>query len=137
MTLRAYAQERLRAEGEWDEARRRHADYFLGLVELSFPDQVDQPQEVMARLEAEYENIRAALAWAWETGETMHGLRMAGALRRFWASHSHYLEGSGLARTLHRTGRSAHKPRGTSRAGRGMDGRADDHPPAGSLGAGA
>jgi predicted ATPase/DNA-binding XRE family transcriptional regulator len=93
VTLRAYAQEQLRAEGEWEEARRRHADYFRGLVELSFPDQVDQPQEIMARLEEEYENIRAALAWAWEAGETMRGLRTAAALRRFWASHSQYLEG--------------------------------------------
>ncbi len=93
VTLRAYAQERLRAEGEWEEARRRHADYFRGLVELSFPDQVDQPQQIMARLEGDYENIRAALTWAWETGETMHGLRTAAALRRFWASHSQYLEG--------------------------------------------
>jgi tetratricopeptide (TPR) repeat protein len=93
VTLRAYAQEQLRAEGERDEARRRHADYYLGLVELTFPDQVDQPQAVMARLEMEYENIRAALAWAWETGETMQGLHMAAHLRRFWASHSQYLEG--------------------------------------------
>jgi predicted ATPase/DNA-binding XRE family transcriptional regulator len=93
VTLRAYAQEQLRAEGEWDEARRRHANYFLGLVELTFPDQADQPQAVMARLEIEYENIRATLAWAWETGETMQGLHMAGHLRRFWASHSQYLEG--------------------------------------------
>jgi len=54
---------------------------------------VDQPQAVMARLEMEYENIRAALAWAWETGETMQGLHMAAHLRRFWASHSQYLEG--------------------------------------------
>jgi predicted ATPase/DNA-binding XRE family transcriptional regulator len=93
VTLRAYAQEQLRAESEWDEARRRHADYFVGLVDLTFPDQVDQPQAVMARLEIEYENIRASLAWAWETGETMRGLHMAAYLRRFWASHSQYLEG--------------------------------------------
>ena len=93
VTLRAYAQEQLRADGEWDEARRRHADYFVGLVELSFPDQVDQPGAVMARLEIEYENIRATLAWAWETGETMQGLHLAAHLRRFWASHSQYLEG--------------------------------------------
>lgn len=93
VTLRAFAQEHLRAEGEWEEARRRHADYFLELIELSFAEHVDQPREVMARLEIEYENIRAALAWAWETGATMHGLRMAGYLRRFWASHSQFLEG--------------------------------------------
>src|SRR6185437_11458184 len=105
VTLRAYAQEQLHAEGEWEEARGRHAAYFRGLVELSFPDQVDQPQQIMARLEEDYENIRAALAWAWETGETTHGLRTAAALRRFWASHSQYLEGlDWLERFISRAG---------------------------------
>ncbi len=93
VTVQAFAQERLRDGGEWEEARRRHTDYFLGLVELIAPDVVDQREGLMARLEMEYENIRAALAWALETGATMRGLRMAGALWRFWASHSQYVEG--------------------------------------------
>ena len=117
VTLRAYAQERLRAEGEWEEARRRHADYFRGLVELSFPDQVDQPQQIMARLEGDYENIRAALTWAWETGETMHGLRTAAALRRFWASHSQYLEGlDWLERFITRAGAPTNRSEQTALA---------------------
>ncbi len=110
VTLRAYARERLRAGDEWDEAQRRHADYFRTMVERTFPDMVDQPQDVMARLELEYENIRAALAWAWETGETMRGLRLAGALRRFWASHSQYLEGlDWLERFIARAGEPANR----------------------------
>jgi tetratricopeptide (TPR) repeat protein len=56
----------------------------------------------------EYENIRAALAWALESGETAHGLRMVGALRRFWASHSHYVEGlDWLERFIARAGAPA------------------------------
>jgi predicted ATPase/DNA-binding XRE family transcriptional regulator len=93
VTLRVFAQEHLRGEGEWEEARRRHADYFLGLVELIVPEAIDQPEGVMARVETEYENVRAALAWALETSATAHGLRMVGALRRFWTSHSQYVEG--------------------------------------------
>lgn len=93
MTVRAYAEERLRAEGEWEEARRRHAEYFLGLVELIIPQGADQRQDVMPRVHTEYENVRAALAWAWETAATLHGLRMAGALWRYWFSHTHFLEG--------------------------------------------
>ncbi|HEU0025661.1 MAG TPA: tetratricopeptide repeat protein [Ktedonobacterales bacterium] len=93
VTLRAFAQERLRDEGEWEEARRRHAGYFLGVVELIIPTGANQPEVAMARVETEYENVRAALAWALETGATSHGLRMVGALRRFWASHSQYVEG--------------------------------------------
>lgn len=118
VTLRAYAQERLRAEGEWEEAQRRLADYFLELVELTFPDQVDQPSAIMARLESEYENIHAALTWAWNTGNTMHGLRMAGALRRFWASHSQYLEGlDWLDRFITRAGMPANREEQSALAG--------------------
>jgi predicted ATPase len=93
VTLRAYAEERLRACGEWDEARRRHAEYFLELAKLSFSANWDQLKEITARVVADYENLRAALSWAWETGATTHGLRMVGALRRFWDSRSYFLEG--------------------------------------------
>ncbi len=105
MTLRAYAEERLHADGEWDEARRRHAMYLLDLAELTFLEVGDNPESLIARLEAEYDNIRAALVWAWETGATIHGLRMVGALRRVWASHAHFLESlDWLERFIVRTG---------------------------------
>ncbi|MGH2516571.1 MAG: ATP-binding protein, partial [Ktedonobacterales bacterium] len=93
MMLQAYARERLHAEGEEEEARRRHAGYFLSLAELILPQRLDQRQGVMARVETEYENVRTALAWAQETGEVEYGLRMVGALWRFWFTHSHFLEG--------------------------------------------
>lgn len=93
VTLRAYAEERLHAGGEWEKARRRHAEYFLELAELTVQAQMDHTVDVMPRLEAEYENLRAAFTWAWETGATMHGLRMAGALWRFWYATSHFVEG--------------------------------------------
>ena len=93
VTLQAYAQERLREEGEWEEARRRHAVYFADFVGMLVPDGSSHPEGNMPLVEVEYDNVRAALAWALETGAVMHGLRMVGALRRFWASHSHFLEG--------------------------------------------
>lgn len=118
VTLQAYAQERLRADGEWEEVRRRHADYFLKVVELTLPDQVDQPLEIMAQIEIAYENIRLALTWAWETDETMRGLRMAAALRRFWVSHSQYLEGlDWLERFIKRAGMPTNQEEQASLAG--------------------
>jgi predicted ATPase/transcriptional regulator with XRE-family HTH domain len=93
VTLRAYAQERLQSEGEWEDARRRHAEYCLGLTELIVQGVADQPEGVFEQVETEYENIRAALAWAWETGATAHGLRMVSTLRRFWYMRSQFLEG--------------------------------------------
>lgn len=97
VTLRAYAQERLlaedEAEDEWEEARRRHADYCLKLVETLDPDDAARFEQNVARVEAEYENVRAALAWALETGARLHGLRMVGALWQFWLRHPYYMEG--------------------------------------------
>jgi predicted ATPase len=96
VTIQAYAQERLHSAGEWKEARRRHADYYCELtqrVDLRVTDLTDQPKGLFARLETEYENIRSALAWAWETGATMQGLRMVSKLRRYWDLHAQFLEG--------------------------------------------
>lgn len=93
VTLQAYAQERLREEGEWAGARKRHAVYFADLVAMLVPDGSKRHERIMPLVEAEYDNVRAALAWALETGAITHGLRMAGVLRRFWSSHSHYMEG--------------------------------------------
>ena len=87
VTLRAYAQERLRAADQWEETRRRHAEYFLNLVEMIDTQVLDQVEGLMTKLEVEYENVRAALSWALETDATSHGLRMVAPLWRFWAFH--------------------------------------------------
>ena len=93
VTLRAYAQEQLHAHAEMEEARRRHAGYCADLVARLTPGGGNQHVSIMRLVESEYDNIRAALTWALETENVALGLRMVGSLRRFWASHSHYLEG--------------------------------------------
>lgn len=115
VTLRAYAQERLRGAGEWEEARRRHADYCLTLTDALLPQMPNESERQLARVEADYENVRAALGWALETGATAHGLRMVAALRVFWFLHSHYLEGlDWLERFLARsTAPTLHEERAT------------------------
>jgi predicted ATPase/DNA-binding XRE family transcriptional regulator len=93
VTLQAYARERLGTDGELEEARRRHAAYYLSLVELLLDEEVGQVENITARVEIEYENVRASLGWTWETGAIMRGLRMAGALWRFWDARARFLEG--------------------------------------------
>jgi tetratricopeptide (TPR) repeat protein len=93
VTLQAYAQEQLRATGEWDEARRRHAGYFRDLTQRIDLRLTDQPEGLFALLQLEYENVRAALAWAWEVGAIDHGLRIVSRLRRYWDTRAQFREG--------------------------------------------
>jgi non-specific serine/threonine protein kinase len=52
-----------------------------------------QQQEWADRLEAEHDNMRAALSWALER-ESDAALRLAAALARFWEMRARFLEGS-------------------------------------------
>jgi len=93
-TIREFALERLEASGEAGQIRRAHAVYFLALAERNesadlFPD----GDRVLARLEAEHANLRAALGWLQEADEVSLLLRLAAALGRFWLGFGHYQEG--------------------------------------------
>jgi predicted ATPase/class 3 adenylate cyclase len=102
-TIREYALDRLEADDDLDGTRRRHAGYYAGLAERAH-DQIDSPAQLTAldRLEAEHDNLRAALAWSLQTpaadpanqGErAVIGLRLVQALATFWYQHGHATEG--------------------------------------------
>ena len=101
-TLREYGLECLTACGEAEDMRRAHADYYLALAETAEPALVGADQrDWLVRLEAEHENVRAALHWAEERGESERGLRLAGALCQFWLARGYLREGrKRLARLL-------------------------------------
>jgi predicted ATPase/Tfp pilus assembly protein PilF len=93
-TVQEYAREKLEESGEAEETKRLHAEYFLALAqkadpELKGPDQLQWLQ----KLEAEHGNMRAALGWALQRGETEVALRLGGALWWFWFVRGHYSEG--------------------------------------------
>lgn len=77
-TLREYAVDRLRAAGEEDDARRRHARYYAEKLEAARVAPV-LPSASEDDL-AEVPNVRAALDWAVDSGDTVLGLRLALAL---------------------------------------------------------
>jgi predicted ATPase/class 3 adenylate cyclase len=105
-TIREYALERLEQAGDLDDARCRHAQYYAGVAERA-DEQLhgSGPAHLAAldRLEAEHDNLRAALAWSLETpaagpvpgdGErAATGLRLVQALARFWYRHGYATEG--------------------------------------------
>ena len=66
-TIHEYARERLEASGEAEETRRLHAEYFLALAEEAEPGLSGADQlACLERLDAEHDNMRAALSWSLE-----------------------------------------------------------------------
>ncbi len=91
-TIREYAAERLEASGEAAELRRRHADAFRSLAAECYAHRVDAETECSERLEADHDDLRAALEWLGAHDPNAE-LELAGALGWFWLSHSHLAEG--------------------------------------------
>jgi predicted ATPase len=94
-TVRQYAEERLAASGDADVIRERHARYFAAFARdagrgLWSSEEVGWAQ----RVEADLDNVRAAVSWAVAAGETDIAMRIAAALvtqaveRPAWATAS-------------------------------------------------
>jgi predicted ATPase/class 3 adenylate cyclase len=84
-TIREYATGLLQESGELDDLRRRHAEQFLALAEESTKVAYGGDQALWwARLDADHDNLRAALGWSASTGEIENELRLASALWYFW-----------------------------------------------------
>lgn len=91
-TVRQYAQERL-AAGAAEAVRDRHLALYMTLAEEAAPHVLVAQVVWLARLQAEHDNLRAALRWARERGAIEEGLRLAGALGQFWLALSLFGEG--------------------------------------------
>jgi predicted ATPase/class 3 adenylate cyclase/Tfp pilus assembly protein PilF len=93
-TVRHYARERLVESGGGEAVRERHRDYFLALAEEAEPKLLGAEQaEWLQRLEEEHENLRAGLVWSLVEAGSGGGLRLCGALLRFWSTRGHLSEG--------------------------------------------
>ena len=70
-TIREYGLEALAESGELETVRQAHAAYYLGLAEEAEPEWEGPQQAVWSeRLEQEHDNVRAAMVWSLERGET-------------------------------------------------------------------
>ncbi len=94
-TIREYGLEQLQAQGELETTRERHASRFLAFSEEA-EQKLRGPHQAawLERLEAEHDNLRAALAWSLEAPDRADtALRLAEALHWFWYLRGHYHEG--------------------------------------------
>ncbi|HSF02429.1 MAG TPA: tetratricopeptide repeat protein, partial [Solirubrobacterales bacterium] len=94
-TIREYALERLVAAGETERLQRTHADYHLEFAEGADAGLLGggHQAEWLNRLEADHDNLRAALSCFARSGPAEDGLRLAAALRRFWRARGYIAEG--------------------------------------------
>jgi non-specific serine/threonine protein kinase len=94
-TIREYGAEQLATLGEQDELRRRHRDYFLGLVERAVAGSLSAEQVGwLVRLQEETPNLRVALDYSYASGgQEPVGLRMTVLLRHYWLMTGMFSEG--------------------------------------------
>lgn len=100
-TIREYGLEMLASTEEIGVARQAHATYYLALAEAAEPEYAGSRQAAwLERLEREHDNLRAVMLWTLErvraeevTFRKELGLRLGGALRRFWIVRGHWSEG--------------------------------------------
>lgn len=93
-TIREYAAERLaESDGEKNEMRRRHADFFLAYAKKMERDLMGAEQaELLNRMEAERDNFRAAMDW-WRKNDGEKELKLTAALTPLWNFRGSLSEG--------------------------------------------
>ena len=111
-TIRAFAGERFAAAADADAVRGRHCRYFLALAERHGSSRAlwgrDRKQH-LARLDADIDNLEAALGWALDQPRGDSGLALCAALGEYWLMRQRYRDATDwLERALRSPGAVAH-----------------------------
>jgi non-specific serine/threonine protein kinase len=100
MTVQEYAQNCLRQTDDQPALERAHVQFFTAFAVEGEAHLMSPGQEVwLQRLNAEHDNIRAALKWA-STNDVELALRLGAALGRFWYLQGYWGEGRGWLEAL-------------------------------------
>jgi non-specific serine/threonine protein kinase len=94
-TVRAYGREALEELHEKFAIRSKHLEFFLELTERS-EEQILGPRavETLALLDIEQKNLRAAIEWGLNGGDSIQALRLANALLQFFQMRGEFTEAS-------------------------------------------
>jgi predicted ATPase/transcriptional regulator with XRE-family HTH domain len=94
VTIREYAAEKLRDEGDADAVAGRHLAWCLDLAETAAVGLTGASQQSWLQvLTGEHANLQVALEHAITTGESAAAHRLGGALWRYWEINGHLAEG--------------------------------------------
>ena len=92
--IREYAQECLDESGEAEVVRRQHVAYYRALVDAASVGFWNTEHGVwIAKLDAQQDNLRAALTWALERRDAEIALRLAAPLGHYWRATGRLSEG--------------------------------------------
>ena len=92
-TVREFALAHLEAADEEQPVRQAHAAYCVALAEVAGAALTGGGSTGADRLEAEHDDLRAALRWSLDRGDAEVALQLSGALWRFWHIRGYYGEG--------------------------------------------
>jgi len=93
-SIRDYAAERLDASGDAGRLRARHLDHYAALAREAEPQMNGKDQLAwLERLEADHDNLRAALAHAVAAADAPSALGLATSISRFWYVRGYVAEG--------------------------------------------
>jgi predicted ATPase/DNA-binding SARP family transcriptional activator len=94
-TIRAYAAERLAIAADAEAVREDHYRYYLDLAERHGADPAlrgADAQEHLATMDAEIDNLHAALGWAVAAASAKRALAMAAALGSYWIARNRHAD---------------------------------------------
>ncbi|MGX9674067.1 helix-turn-helix transcriptional regulator [Mycobacterium sp. HM-7] len=92
-TMRQYALEKLGESGEAEAVRGRHRDYYTALATKLDSATRTTNVQLLALVESEIDNLRAAFAWSREQAQIEPALALASSLQRLWFGRGRLREG--------------------------------------------
>jgi tetratricopeptide (TPR) repeat protein len=96
-TIRDYAAEKLADTPAVAALRDRHLAYFVAYAEAHESELTSgHADTAFAEVAADHDNIVAAIEWSVASGSTAGGLRLGGAIWRYWQQRGHLSEGRRL-----------------------------------------
>jgi len=95
--VRQYGEKKLLEAGKESALRQCHLEYYLSLAEQTLGQPISLIQsEWLPRMAVEYDNLRTAMGWCLDSGNSQTGLQLAVCLGYFWLQGGDAREGRDL-----------------------------------------